>query len=530
MPKVVNEAKMPSDTGTVTELVIVGGGSAGWLTAGILAAEHLSHTDTGLKISLIESPDVKPIGVGEGTWPTMRATLKKIGISETDFLRECDASFKQGSKFSAWQNGVIEDSYHHPFSLPHQYATYNLAEAWQAQDRRMPFADAVSFQSHLCGGHQAPKQMTTPEYAFMANYGYHLDAGKFAVLLQKHCTEKLGVVHVRDHVTQVNSAENGDIASVSTQRHGNIEAQLFVDCTGSRCLLLGEHLGVPFESKKDSLFIDSALAIQIPYENPSDPINSFTLSTAQSAGWVWDIGLQSRRGVGHVYSSSHTDKSSAEDALQRYLDANPGDFANATEVRSLSFNPGHRRKFWERNCVAVGMAAGFIEPLEASALVMVELSASMISDQLPANRGVMDTVAKRFNETFLYHWARVIDFLKLHYALSERRDSSFWVDNTRPENLPENLQTLLNLWRYQAPWHQDLNRSDELFSTASFQYVLYGMGFKTEPRATARRRDNQATAERLFAENAKRVEKMLSIMPSNRELLDKINEFGLQTI
>ncbi len=514
----------------VKKVVIVGGGSAGWLCAGLIAAEHSSDKDSGIEIVVIESPDVRPIGVGEGTWPTMRTTLKKIGISETDFLMQCDASFKQGSKFCGWVTGKEDDCYYHPFTIPHKYNNINLAEAWHTQQRHVPYADAVSFQSHLCEQGLAPKQITTPEYEFFANYGYHLDAGKFATILQKHCVDKLGVSHILDHVVEIKSAENGDIDSLETKSNGSIEGDLFVDCTGSRSLLLGEHMGIPFVSRKDTLFIDSALAIQVPYNTPDSPIASQTLSTAQDNGWIWDIGLQSRRGVGHVFSSAHTDAEKAEEKLRQYLDLNPGDMKNATEIRKIQFEPGHRQKFWHRNCVAVGMAAGFLEPLEASALVMVEQSAAMISEQLPANRDVMDITAKRFNQTFLYHWDRVVEFLKLHYILSQRRDTDFWIDNCRPNSIPDNLQDMMQQWKFQAPWHHDLPRVDELFPTASFQYVLYGMGFTTQFHSTRRQTNYETQSQQCFKENANKVQQLQGALQSNRSLLEKIREFGLQEI
>ncbi|MCE3254503.1 MAG: tryptophan 7-halogenase [Cellvibrio sp.] len=279
----------------IKRVVIVGGGSAGWLTAGVIAAEHLANMEMGLEVIVVESPDIKPIGVGEGTWPSMRATLQKMGVSETDFIRECDASFKQGSKFSQWTTGN-GDEYYHPFTLPAGYNEINLADKWQSFRDKISFADAVCAQSHLCTQGLAPKQISTPEYAFVANYGYHLDAGKFSVFLQKHCIEKLGVKHILANVSDVNADSDGYIVSVSTQENGTITGDLFIDCTGFAALFIGQFYKIPFISKKNILFNDTALAVQIPYREESDAIASHTLSTAQSAGWVWDIGLPSRRG------------------------------------------------------------------------------------------------------------------------------------------------------------------------------------------------------------------------------------------
>jgi tryptophan halogenase len=505
----------------IRQVVVVGGGSAGWLAAAVLAAEHPRKGDIGLQVTLIESPDVAPIGVGEGTWPTMRDTLRKIGVSESDFFRECDAAFKQGSRFNRWVNGTASDYYFHPFVLPQGYGDTNLAERWQAQHAQVPFADLVSFQPHLCVNGKAPKQAATPEFAAVANYGYHLDAGKFAVFLRKHCVEKLGVRHVSDHVLGIQSHENGDIAALDTKQHGALAGDLFIDCTGMQSLLLGKHFEVPFISQKHVLFNDSALAVQVPYPAADTPIASQTTSTAQSNGWIWDIGLPTRRGIGYVYSSSHTSDEAAERELRAYIGEQ-----EINQPRKLSFNPGYRAKFWHRNCVAIGLSAGFIEPLEASALALVELSASMLSDDLPATREAMDVVARRFNEAFVYRWERVIDFLKLHYVLSKRSDSAYWNDNRAASSIPDRLTDMLMLWKHRPPSRYDFPRIEEVFPSASYQYVLYGMGFATESRQAG----DASLADGYFREAGALTSKMLGALPSNRELIDHIRTHGLPKI
>ena len=509
----------------VKRLVIVGGGSAGWLTAGIIAAEHRARAGTGLAVMLLESPDVPPIGVGEGTWPTMRDSLRKVGVSESDFIRECDVSFKQGSKFDRWVNGREHDYYFHPFVLPQGYLETNLVAGWLKRHPATPFADLVSFQPHLCAQGKAPKQITTPEFAAVANYAYHLDAGKFGMFLRDFCTAKLGVQHVLDHMTGIEAAENGDIAAVVTRNHGSLEGDLFVDCTGLNSWLLGGHFGVPFVSQQHVLFNDTALALQVPYSDERAPIASHTISTAQSAGWIWDIGLPTRRGVGHVFSSSHVSVDAAERELSDYVERTSGTRSGAAP-RKISFKPGYRRQFWHRNCVAIGLSAGFIEPLEASALALVELSATMLSDEMPATRAAMDIVARRFNDFFTYRWERVIDFLKLHYVLSQRDDSDYWRDNRRAESHPERLRELLELWRYQPPSRYDLHRVEEVFPSASYQYVLYGMGFRPEPEGFSRRSDDADRADEYFREAAQLTRKLLGGLPTNRDLIEHIRKNG----
>lgn len=506
----------------IKNIVIVGGGSAGWLAAGVIAAEH-GAAGSGVTVTLVESPDVSTIGVGEGTWPSMRQTLNKIGIAEADFIRECGASFKQGSKFIGWSTGEDGDAYYHPFMEPRGYAKANLYKAWKSHYQSLSFADAVSLQARLCEEGRAPKQFETPPYAAVMNYGYHLDAGKFCALLTRHCTEKLGVKHVLDHVTTVSSTSDGCIASLETNQSGSIVGDLFIDCSGAASLLIGKHFNVPFVSKERYLFNDTAIAIQVPYHEESTPIASATLSTAQACGWIWDIGLQHRRGVGYVYSSSHITDDLAEEGLRQYIARTSG--AKAAELcssRKLKINPGYRQQFWIKNCVAVGMAAGFIEPLEASALAMVELSVNMISDELPMTRESMAAVSRKFNSRFEYRWNRVIDFLKLHYVLTRRSEFDYWRDAASPESIPDYLRDLLLLWRSRTPYYGDFSQNEEVFPSASYQYVLYGMGFETQCRAVGRKSDNVDAALTFIEENTSQFAKYRSALPTNRDLIKMI--------
>ena len=506
-------------------VVIVGGGSAGWLTAGIIAARHnpLCDDGQGVKVILLESPDVANLGVGEGTWPTMRDTLRQIGLSEVDFLRSCDVSFKQGSQFINWQRGEGE-SYYHPFVPPGGYGSINLAAHWLQRRGDSNFADSVCPQGKICDLGLAPKTPQTPEYAFGLNYGYHLNAGKFVELLQRHCVEKLGVEHQLGHVDQVLSAENGDIAALSLKNGDEIYADLFVDCTGFAALLIGKHYNVPFVSQRDCLFNDTALAVQANHASEDTPIASCTKSTAQSSGWVWDIALPTRRGIGHVFSSQHVSLEKAEDELQRYLDADPALAKDQPSPRKITFQPGHRETFWYKNCVAVGVSAGFVEPLEASALVLIEKSAEFISNNLPQDRSAMRVVAKRFNDIIGKYWVDIIDFLKLHYVLSERTDSDYWREHSESGTIPESLQDSLDLWRSHVPWVSDSNNRVELFSAASIQYVLYGMGFVTDVNSSRYRSWNRdaTLADRLIQDNLGKTEALMASQPSNRDLLNLV--------
>jgi glycine/D-amino acid oxidase-like deaminating enzyme len=509
----------------VRSICIVGGGTAGWLTAGIIAARH----GRGLKVTLVESETIGIVGVGEGTWPTMRSTLKKMGVSETEFFRQCNTSFKQGAKFARWTTGEASDFYYHPLVLPEGFPSLDLAPFWnrysEEHENAPSFSNAVCYQEAVCELGLGPKLITSPEYAGIANYAYHLDAGRFASFIREHCVKNLGVRHVVDDVTRVVQTGSGDVEYVETSRSGRLSGDLFIDCSGFRALLLGQTLGVPFVNCSDVLFIDRALAVQVPYDDDQSNITPHTVSTAQKNGWIWDIGLQSRRGVGYVFSSKHTDTDAAAEELRAYI----GPAHDNLQPREIRINPGHRETFWKGNVVAVGLAGGFLEPLEASALVLIELSAEMISALLPATRETMDIVAKRFNATTRYRWDRIIDFLKLHYILSRRTDSRFWIDNRDPVSIPESLQEQMQLWRYRAPGDQDFMSNSEMFPAASYQYVLFGMGFRMDTSLSAAEPDPSG-AQRAFAQNEALKVKWARLLPRNRDLIDKIKEHGLQRI
>ena len=489
----------------ISRIVIVGGGTAGWLAACRIAAASQPDAAHRITVTLVESPEVATVGVGEGTWPTMRATLERIGIGEAEFLLACDASFKHGSRFVGWASGEPDEAYFHPFTPPVEADARALVAGWRAEAPNDVFADAVTSQPHVARSHLAPRQRSMPDYAGALNYGYHLDAGKLAALLARHATTRLGVRHVRDHVVGVDRAENGDVAAVRTRANGAVEGDLFLDCTGHAALLVGD---VPFIDRGDVLFNDRALAVQVPVA-PDSPIAAQTDATAHAAGWIWDIGLPTRRGVGCVYSSAHLSDDAAAATLAGYL----GTRADAISPRRLTFRSGHRERFWDRNCLAIGLSAGFLEPLEASAIVTIELSLDALLDDWPT-RDTMALTATRFNALFRYRWDRIVEFLKLHYLLS-RREERYWSDHRDPASVPQRLADLLALWAHRPPTRADFPMVDEVFPAASYQYILYGMGAAVPPAGPFR----TGSASSL-APVAQRTRGLVAALPPIRAYLD----------
>lgn len=514
-------------TEVIRKVLIVGGGTAGWLTACHLAKHLQPRSPGGVQITLLESPDIPTIGVGEGTVPAIRRSLQYLGISETEFIRRCDATFKQSIKFVDWTHnpGPVADYYHHIFDYPEQPGL-DLTPYWLQRSDQSRFTDWVSVQGHLCDAFKAPKTMTHAEYDGLANYAYHLDAAKFAALLTEHATQKLGVQHQRATVTAVPLRSDGAIAGVQTDLLGVLDADLYVDCTGFASLLLGQALQVPFIPKSEILFADSALAVQVPYQTPEQEIPPYTIATAQPAGWIWDIGLTTRRGTGYVYSSQHCSHDEAEQAFRRYL----GKGTEALPLRRIPMQVGYRAEVWHKNCVAIGLSQGFVEPLEATGLLVFDATARMLAEQFPLTQSAVAGAARRFNQKVRQSWDKVIDFIKLHYLLSQRTDSAFWLDNRMAESIPASLADNLAYWQHQLPSHYDFSSRFEIFNLDNYQYVLYGMEFKPEMAALTERHQQHEQAAAALHWMQQRQQQALATLPGHRALLNNIKKYGLQRV
>lgn len=508
-------------TDTVSRIVVAGGGTAGWLSAAVLSAWAKRTGRDDLSITLVESPDIPTIGVGEGTWPTMRETLAGIGIDEAEFLSACDASFKQGSRFDGWRTGEDDDRYYHPFTPPPSADAGSLVAAWQEGAPDRSFAEATGSQPAVCAADLTPRQNAMPPYAGALNYAYHLDAGKLVELLRRHAVARLGVRHVQGRIQSVSRDDADGIAALQVDTIGDLAGDLFLDCTGLKGLLIHDQLGSAWIDQAHYLANDCALAAQVPVQ-PGSPIASQTIGTAHEAGWLWDIGLPTRRGIGCVYSSRFIDDDRARAILDEYI-ARHVPSAREYPVRKIEFPSGHRERFWVDNCVAVGLSAGFIEPLEASAIVLIELSLKALIDAFPSSRARMPFLAERFNAQFTVRWQRIVEFLKLHYVLSER-DEPYWRAQRDPATIPSRLSELLKLWRDQPPSVADLPLSDEMFPAASYQYIYYGQGAAVPqhlPKA-----DPEIMSK--LVRSAERTRGLTSALPTNRAYLDALAATALR--
>jgi tryptophan halogenase len=499
-------------------VLIVGGGTAGWLTAAYLASTLSRPPGRGIAISLVESPEIGILGVGEGTFPSIRGTLAAIGVSEAAFMQGANATFKQGVRFADWvrpKGQPGREAYFHPFNaISARPGGPELLPYWLQGDAGpdAPLASAATLQAAVAEAFRAPKRDQDGDWLGPMNYAFHFDATRFAGFLREEAKRR-GVRHLLATVDRVELDATGAVDCVHTRELGPLSADLYIDCTGFRAALIGEALGAPFRDVSDTLFADRAVATQVPYPREDSPIAPYTLSTAHEAGWTWDIGLTERRGVGYVYSSGHTDDTGAEAVLRRYL----GPDSDALSARQLRFRLGYRERPWIRNCVAVGLSGGFLEPLESSGIGMIEAAIYLIAHMFPFG-GDLEPAARLFNSQMSARYSRVVDFLKLHYCLSQRPEP-FWRDNADPATIPGSLRDQLAMWRTRPPHRLDFVTDLEMYPPSSWQFVLYGMEFQTDPAGLAPAYGDHAAARREFETLAEVARHALRDLPDHRALV-----------
>lgn len=505
----------------IKTIVIVGGGTAGWL-----AANHIGQAladNTAVTVTLIESPDIPTIGVGEGTVPAIRSSLKRFGISEAELIRSCDATFKQSIKFVNWldkERHGEHNFYHHLFDSP-LLVEEALTPVW-LQNKQGYYGDVVSPQHAVCEAYKGPKQITHAEYKGSLGYAYHLNAAKFAQLLAANATSRFKVEHIRANVVAVNLNDSGDIASIETDSHGTISADFYIDCSGFEALLIDKTLKVPFVDKSKQLFVDKAIAVQVPIADDA-PIAPFTLATAHQAGWIWDIALTQRRGIGFVYASKYMSEATALKKLATYI----GDDLAKFQYRILPMRLGYRERFMHQNCLSLGLAQGFLEPLEATSILLTDFAAGFFANRLPKHKAELSLIAEQLNKVMSYAWERVVEFIKLHYCISDRTDAPFWVDNRDSNSIPPALADRLQLWQNHIPSRQDFFSKFEVFDLENYLYVLYGMQFNTRPHA-GENQDHQASWQSRRQKGQQMTAQLVDTLPDHRDLLQKIIRYGLQ--
>jgi 2-polyprenyl-6-methoxyphenol hydroxylase-like FAD-dependent oxidoreductase len=436
-------------------IVVVGGGSAGWMTAAALV--------TGLRgrctVEVVESEEIGIVGVGEATFPSIRAYNRLLGIDEADFLRATHGTYKLGIRFCDWREKG--EDYFHTFG---DFGKLGGPHALWGQHRRLGLTDGFGAQClptvmAMQGRFVVPDEQSAPY-----NYAYHFDAALYAAYLRKLALQR-GARHTPGRIVDVQRRPDGGVAAVTLADGRSVQGDLFIDCSGFGSLLLGRTLQEPFVDLSHWLPVDSAWAC--PCERVGDELTPYTRATALEGGWAWRIPLQSRTGHGHVFSSRFIDAERAREQLMQQLDG-----PALAEPRLLRFTTGHRQRFWVHNVLAVGLSSGFLEPLESTSIYLIQSGIGRLMPLLTAGQPVTDETVAQYNAGAVAQFARIRDFIVLHYCLTARRDSALW-QHVATMPLPPTLAYKIELWRRYGVLHQ---YDEEGFDATSWLAIHAGMG------------------------------------------------------
>ena len=453
--------------GRPPHIVVLGGGSAGWITACLL---HQRWAARGGTVTVVESPAIGIIGVGEGSTPQLKAMFDQLGIAEAGWMPACDATYKLGIRFTGWSERAGFDSYFHPFPGPVDLHTEphfvrNCLLARQGFD--VPaHPDPWFLATRLAVEGRAPH--ATENFPFAPSYGYHFDAHKLGAFLRDWAVAK-GVVHRPLKVERVELSETGDVAALLCENGERIAGDLFVDCSGFRGMIAQQALGVPFESFADNLFNDRAVVLPTAHFGTALPQ---TDATAMKAGWRWAIPLTTRIGNGYVYSSRHI----ADDAAEAELRAALGH--PESEARRLDMKVGRVSETWHRNCLAAGLAQGFLEPLEATALHIVIATALEFAQAFEAG----DFTARHrdaFNASIAARYEGVRDYIVAHYRLNQRSDTEYWKENAANAHLSDGLKAMMTAWFRRediAAANEAAYNGKNYYASASWHCLFAGYG------------------------------------------------------
>jgi 2-polyprenyl-6-methoxyphenol hydroxylase-like FAD-dependent oxidoreductase len=479
-------------------IVVVGGGAAGWMTAAALATALKGST-----VELVESEEIGIVGVGEATFPSIRNFHRLLGIDEAEFLRATNGSYKLGIEFRDWRVGG--ESYFHTFG---DFGELSGPNAVWGQYHRLGEAGLGALGEQCLPSVMASRgRFMVPREEHRYDYAYHFDAALYAGFLRK-LAEQRGARRTEGRIVEVARRADGGVDRLTLADGRVVAGDLYIDCSGFASLLLGRALGEPFVDFSHWLPVDRAWAC--PSERIGTELTPYTRATALEAGWAWRIPLQNRVGNGHVFASRYIDEESARAQLLQQLDS-----PALAEPRLLRFQTGHRARAWVHNVVALGLSAGFLEPLESTSIFLVQRGLGKLIDLLLSGAPLTEPVVADYNSVNARQFARVRDFIILHYCLSARRDSALWRAMTTME-LPDTLAFKIHAWRQAGALHQyDL----EGFDATSWLAIHAGM--EHWPKHTDPSLDDMERAEALegLQWRRERIAEVVAAMPTHGAFL-----------
>jgi tryptophan halogenase len=512
----------------VKKIVIVGGGTAGWMTA-----SYLQKGLQGVKITLIEAPAIPRIGVGEATVPNLQPVFFDfLGIPESEWMRGCNAAFKGAVKFINWKSDPAtgkSDHFYHPFGLVPNCDNIPLTHYW-AVKRKLGYKPPVDYscfiEPSLLDGKRAPR---TLDGTRVTRYAWHFDAHLVAEYL-KNISIKWGVEHVLDQIDGTTFKPDGHIESVKTKSGATYRGDLFIDCTGFRGLLINKAMDEPFIDMSDHLLCDSAVATAVPNDDERDGIEPYTSAIAMRSGWTWKIPMLTRFGTGYVYSSKFTSQDEATDEFMRLWKLN----GNA-KLNHIRFRVGRNRRAWVKNCVSIGLSSCFLEPLESTGIYFIYAAIYQLMRHFP-DKSFEPGLVEGFNREIAAMFDDSRDFIQAHYLSTPRQDTPFWKANKHDLVLSDNVKQKLETYDAGLPINMPFVDEDTYYkrfevefknywTNGSYYCILAGLG--RDPKRTlpllAYNSDKQAEAEQLFAKIRNKAAEVKKATPTNYEFLSRFH-------
>jgi tryptophan 6-halogenase len=511
-------------------VVIVGGGTSGWMTATYMR----KALDRSISITVLESPNIKTIGVGEATFSTVKLFFDFLGLAEHEWMPSCNAAYKLAIRFANWR--ADGRHFYHPFQRYEMVDGYNMAEWWLKLKRGEEAFDYSCFAiPAMCDAKRSPRYLDgrvfddkvqdyftdSAKNSFLVDhqvqypYAYHFDAGLLARFLEGWGRQR-GVEQIHDEVLDVVLKEDGSIDYLQTRDHGTVSADLFVDCTGFRGLLINKALNEPFTSFNDTLLCDSAVALQVPVDCKTNGIDPCTTATAMSSGWSWNIPLYGRIGTGYVYSSSFISKDEAEAEFRRKL----GPAADNCTANHIRMRIGRNRNSWVKNCVAIGLSSGFVEPLESTGIFFIQHGIEELVHHFP-NGAIDEEMVKSYNRVVGQCIDGVREFLTLHYFASDRQDTEFW-RATKQVSLTDSLAEQMKLWSRRLPNAKNINTDYHGFESYSYSVMLLGLNYLPQGSLPVLDFLDDRNALEMFRKIKQRTEHLVATLPSQYEYLTHV--------
>ncbi|MFJ2909599.1 tryptophan halogenase family protein [Streptomyces sp. NPDC087228] len=514
------------------KVVIVGGGTAGWMTASYLKKAFGDR----LSVTLVESGRIGTIGVGEATFSDIRHFFEFLDLKEEDWMPACNATYKLAVRFQDWRRPGHH--FYHPFEQMRSVDGFPLTDWWLQGGPTSRFDKDCFVMASLCDAGRSPRHLNgsllqqefgegTDEPAGLTMsehqgktqfpYAYHFEAALLAKYLTGYATDR-GVQHIIDEVQEVKLDERGWISHIVTKEHGDIGGDLYIDCTGFRGVLLNQALGVPFVSYQDTLPNDSAVALQVPLDMKARGIPPYTQATAQKAGWTWTIPLFGRIGTGYVYAKDYCSPEEAERTLREFV----GPEAADVEANHIRMRIGRSEQSWKGNCVAIGLSSGFVEPLESTGIFFIHHAIEQLVKHFPA-ADWHPQLRAAYNSAVANVMDGVREFLVLHYKGAARNDTQYWKD-AKTRAVPDALAERIERWQVQLPDSENIFPHYHGLPPYSYMAILLGTGAIELRPSPALGLADPTTARKEFAAIRDKARFLVDTLPSQYDYFAALRE------